>query len=193
VIRLVLGLGNPGAQYARTRHNAGIWFAESLRDGASWSDKSSLHASLARVQYAGCALLLARTLVYMNQSGMTAQAVLRYHRLETGAMLVAHDDLDLPCGTVRLKWGGGDGGHLGLRDISRLVGPEYWRLRLGIGRPPRGGDVRAFVLGEPNAEEQRAMTEAIERGRKGLAHLLCEEVDQAHLAVQGINPAQGTA
>ena len=77
--------------------------------------------------------------------------------------------------------------------LQPVVGPEYWRLRLGIGRPPRGGDVRAFVLGEPNAEEQRAMTEAIERGRKGLAHLLCEEVDQAHLAVQGINPAQGTA
>jgi PTH1 family peptidyl-tRNA hydrolase len=189
---MVLGLGNPGAQYARTRHNAGVWFVEGLLDGASWSDKTSLHASLARVQYAGCALLLAKTLVYMNQSGMTAQAVLHYYRLPVDALLVVHDDLDLPCGVVRLKLGGGDGGHLGLRDISRLVGPAYWRLRLGIGRPSRGGDVRAYVLSEPGAQEQQAMAEALARGKQGLAHLLRNEVDRAHLAVQGISPAQGT-
>lgn len=193
MIRLVLGLGNPGSQYARTRHNVGAWFADALLNGSSWSEKPSLHASLARVNHGGCALLLAKTLVYMNQSGTTAQAVLRYYRLTVDTMLVAHDDLDLPCGAVRLKLAGGDGGHLGLRDISRLVGPGYWRLRLGIGRPPRGGDVRAFVLGQPGAEEQLALEAAIQRGRKGFAHLLRNEVDRAHLALQGQGPAPGVA
>lgn len=193
MIRLVLGLGNPGSQYAHTRHNVGAWFADALLDGSTWSEKPSLHAKIARVSQGGGALLLAKTLVYMNQSGMTAQAVLRYYRLSVDSMLVAHDDLDLPCGTARLKLGGGDGGHLGLRDISRLVGPGYWRLRFGIGRPPRGGDVRAFVLGQPDAEEHHALEAAIERGRKGFAYLLRNEVERAHLAVQGLDPVPGTA
>ena len=156
---LVVGLGNPGEQYARTRHNAGFWFVDALaaRLGATFSGK--FHGRFAAA--AGCRLLCPST--FMNDSGRAVAAARAYFRLPADKVLVAHDEADLPPGAAKLKCGGGDAGHNGLADISRaLGGREYWRLRLGVGKRP-GGDISDYVLARPTPPERAQIDEAIAR------------------------------
>jgi PTH1 family peptidyl-tRNA hydrolase len=164
-IRLIVGLGNPGDKYAATRHNAGFWFADRVarRFGGSWSAERRFSGELARVSVNGHEIRLLKPHTYMNRSGESAGPCLRYFRFEPSEMLVVHDELDLDPGVVRLKFGGGHGGHNGLRDMHRVVGSEYWRLRVGIGHPGHKSQVTGYVLNRADADSESAILGAIDR------------------------------
>ena len=167
-IRLVVGLGNPGREHAATRHNAGFWFADALaaRLGAAFSNESRFHGALAK-SADGVRLLKPST--YMNLSGRSAAAVAHFFAIPPDAMLVVHDELDLPPGEAKLKFGGGVAGHNGLKDLRVQFGTaEFWRLRLGIGHPRDSSfpqqPVVDYVLRPPSGVEQRAIEDAVDRG-----------------------------
>lgn len=163
-LRLIVGLGNPGAEYSETRHNAGFWFCERLADklGVRFSHESRFHGLVANAREAGVWLLMPQT--YMNRSGQALGALARFYRIEPAEILVVHDELDIPPGQLRLKFGGGLGGHNGLKDSSaHLSTNDYWRLRIGIGHPGDRNEVVNFVLKPPRREEQALIDEAIDR------------------------------
>ena len=162
--RLVVGLGNPGSEYAKTRHNAGFWFCERLAEalGVKLSKESRFQGLLAQARPDGVRLLLPQT--FMNRSGQAVAALAHFYRIEPADMLVVHDDLDLPPGTLRLKFGGGLGGHNGLKDITAHLGTQdYWRLRVGIGHPGERSEVVSYVLKPPLREEGEAIAAALDR------------------------------
>jgi PTH1 family peptidyl-tRNA hydrolase len=165
--RLIVGLGNPGAEYAQTRHNAGFWFCEGLANdlGVRFSFESRFHgfvASLREQSRPPSWLLMPQT--FMNRSGQSVVALARFYRIFPNEILVIHDDLDLPPGQMRLKFGGGSGGHNGLKDTTaHLSVPDYWRLRIGIGHPGDRDDVVNYVLKPPRQEERGAILETINR------------------------------
>lgn len=162
--RLIVGLGNPGADYTRTRHNAGFWLCEQLADtlGITFSHEARFHGLVASARARGYWLLMPQT--YMNRSGQAIGALARFYRIEPAEILVVHDELDIPPGQLRLKFGGGLGGHNGLKDTSAHLGThDYWRLRIGIGHPGDRNEVVNFVLKPPRQEEQTAIDEAIAR------------------------------
>ncbi len=166
--RLIVGLGNPGSEYAKTRHNAGFWFCERLADelGVSLAYESRFHgvAGQARGQErTGNAWLLLPT-TFMNHSGQAVSALARFYRIAPAEVLVVHDELDLPPGGLRLKFGGGSGGHNGLKDITAHLGTQdYWRLRVGIGHPGDRDEVVNYVLKPPRREEEEAIAAALDR------------------------------
>ena len=165
-LRLIVGLGNPGAEHMRTRHNAGFWFVDALalQVDARFGVESKLRGETAKIHYAGRNLRLLKPATYMNASGASVAAALRYWKIEPEEMLIAHDDLDLPPGVVRLKFDGGHGGQNGLRDIFAHLGHgRFYRLRLGIGHPGPGQKDRVtpWVLGRPSAADEAAILEAI--------------------------------
>jgi PTH1 family peptidyl-tRNA hydrolase len=165
-LRLIAGLGNPGAEHLRTRHNAGFWFVDALALEAQgrFGIESKLHAETARIPYQGESLLLLKPITYMNRSGTAIAAALRYYKIEPEEMLVVHVDLDLPPGTARLKFDGGHGGSNGLRDIFAHLGHgRFHRLRIGIGHPGHKDRVTSWVLGRPGAADEQAMLGAIGR------------------------------
>lgn len=167
-IRLVVGLGNPGREHEATRHNAGFWFVDALARsvGAAFAHEARFHGALAK---AGPDVRLLKPATYMNLSGRAAGAAARFFGVSAGEMLVVHDELDLPAGEAKLKFGGGVAGHNGLRDIRGTLGTaDFWRLRLGIGHP-RDSEfpqqpVVDYVLRPPRREELAAIGDAIERG-----------------------------
>jgi len=161
---VIAGLGNPGTEYAATRHNAGFWFLDAVlaRAGASLRYESRFRAGVGRGELAGRSLWFVRPENWMNNSGEAVAGFLAYYRIEPGQLLVAHDELDLPPGTVRLKRGGGAGGHNGLTDIiERLGSRDFLRLRLGIGHPGSARQVSGYVLKRAPEPEQRLIDEAI--------------------------------
>lgn len=166
-IRLVVGLGNPGAEYTETRHNAGFWFCERLARelGVSFSKESRFHGWAANARHAGQGgvwLLMPAT--FMNRSGQAVRALAQFYRILPNEMLVVHDELDLPPGQMRLKFGGGLGGHNGLKDITAHLGTQdYWRLRLGVGHPGDRNEVVNYVLKPARREEQDDIDAAMER------------------------------
>ncbi len=163
---LIVGLGNPGSEYKKTRHNAGFWFVDALanRESAIFSSSSKFAGEIAKYSFQGNKILLLKPSVFMNRSGQAVSAVARYYGVSPAEILVAHDDLDLEAGVVRLKYEGGHGGHNGLRDIiSRLGSRDFARLRLGISHPGRSDKVHNYVLGKPSTEELRGIEQAIER------------------------------
>jgi len=164
VIRLVVGLGNPGKEYERTRHNAGAWLVErfAVAQGAHFRKDAKYQALVARLEGSGTWLLLPQS--FMNASGRPVQMLAGFFKIRPEEILVAHDELDFPPGVARLKQGGGIGGHNGLRDISQRMGShDYWRLRIGIGHPGNKDAVSGYVLGRPSPEDRAAIDEAIER------------------------------
>ncbi len=164
-IRLIVGLGNPGREYADTRHNAGFWFCERLasRLGVPLSVESRFHGLAGHARPQGVWLLLPQT--FMNRSGQAVGALARFHRIAPAEILVVHDELDIPPGQLRLKFGGGLGGHNGLKDISAHLGTQdYWRLRVGIGHPGDRNEVVHYVLKPPRREEQSEIDLALDRG-----------------------------
>ena len=145
-MRLIVGLGNPGARYANNRHNIGFRVVEQLADGATFRDKFG--GRIARVTLAGEPAVLLMPQTFMNRSGQSVARAMTFWKLEPSALIVVHDDLDLEPGTIRVKLGGGHGGHNGLRSIDTLLGTNaYLRVRLGIGRPEHRGQVTSWVLG----------------------------------------------
>lgn len=156
-IQLIVGLANPGSEYANTRHNAGAWFVELLAQSANLSlrHETKLHGKhgLYRDGSKHCHLLIPST--YMNLSGIALHSCANYHKLPSTAILVAHDDIDLPVGTIKLKFDGGDGGHNGLKDIIKhLHTKQFYRLRIGVGRPTHSHDVVNYVLKAPSKTER---------------------------------------
>ena len=180
-IRLVVGLGNPGAQYAATRHNAGFWlverYAETHRIGLR-GDRS-FHGIVGKD---GARWLLMPG-TFMNRSGLAVGALARFYKILPDEILVAHDELDLSPGVVKLKLGGGNAGHNGLKDITAVLGtPHFWRMRIGIGHPRTLGleqPVVDFVLHPPRRDDQKLIDEAIERGMDVLPQLFDGEPDAA--------------
>ncbi len=163
-LRLVVGLGNPGAEYSETRHNAGFWLCERLTDklGVALLREPRFHGLAAQDRRAGIWFLLPQT--YMNRSGQAVGALARFFRIAPAEMLVVHDELDIPPGQLRLKFGGGLGGHNGLKDISAHLGTQdYWRLRIGIGHPGDRNEVVNYVLKPPRREEREAIDGALDR------------------------------
>jgi peptidyl-tRNA hydrolase, PTH1 family len=154
-LKMIVGLGNPGTEYARTRHNAGFQFADELaaRHGASFRSEPRHRGELARVRVAETELWLLKPMNYMNHSGDAVQSVASFYKVPVEAILVAYDELDFPTGVVRLKQGGGAAGHNGLRDVIAQMGDGFWRLRLGIGHPGDRAQVLDYVLGRPPAAE----------------------------------------
>jgi PTH1 family peptidyl-tRNA hydrolase len=162
--KLVVGLGNPGSEYAETRHNAGFWFCERLARelGTSFSKEASFHGLAANARNDGVWLLMPQT--FMNRSGQSVAALARFYRIEPAEILVVHDELDIPPGQLRLKFGGGLGGHNGLKDITAHLGTQdFWRLRVGIGHPGDRNEVVNFVLKPPRREESELIDESLDR------------------------------
>jgi PTH1 family peptidyl-tRNA hydrolase len=162
-LKLVVGLGNPGPEYALTRHNAGFWFADELarRHGGRWRGEARFNADLARVEVAGAQLWLVKPMAFMNRSGDVVAALANFYKVGAGEVLVAHDEIDLPLGALRLKEGGGAGGHNGLRDLIAKLGEMYWRLRIGVGHPGSKDLVTGFVLNRASGAEQRILDDAV--------------------------------
>jgi PTH1 family peptidyl-tRNA hydrolase len=160
-LKLIVGLGNPDAEYLRTRHNAGFWFVEELarKYGATFRREAKHQGELARVRIAGEEVWLLKPMTYMNRSGGPTRSVATFYKVPVQEILVVHDELDFPPGVVKLKQGGGAAGNNGIKDIIAAMGPDFWRLRLGVGKPPeRGID---HVLSRPSAVEEKAIRECI--------------------------------
>jgi len=164
-IRLVVGLGNPGPDYQKTRHNAGAWLLDELAWDykQSWRAENKFFGEAARASMPGGGdLWLLKPTTFMNLSGQSVVALARFYKILPNEILVVHDELDLPPGSARFKQGGGHGGHNGLKDIIAKLGtPDFWRLRLGIGHPGERTEVVNYVLKKPRAEEQAEIDQAI--------------------------------
>ena len=164
-MKLVVGLGNPGREYEATRHNAGFWWVDNLADaqGVKLSAQPKFFGHVGRIAKQGQECWLLQPQTFMNLSGKAVQALATFYKIEPPDILVVHDELDLPAGDVRLKKGGGAAGHNGLKDIVAKLGPDFWRLRLGIDHPGDRAEVINYVLHPPRAEETKAISDAIER------------------------------
>ena len=164
-LKLIVGLGNPGAEHARTRHNAGFHFVEALAEkaGARWAVDAKLFGQTCKVDIAGHSVWLLKPATFMNLSGKSITAAQRFWKIEPEETLVAHDELDLPVGAARLKFDGGHGGQNGLRDTIRLLGHgKFHRLRLGIGHPGSKEKVVGWVLSRPSADDQVLLARGID-------------------------------
>lgn len=178
----LVGLGNPGPEYAQTRHNVGFWWLESFADamGIGFRPASKFFGDFSRGVWRGHHLLLLKPTIFMNRSGQAVLALVNYYRVPLDRLLVVHDDLDLPAGVARLKRGGGHGGHNGLRDIIRCLGQrDFLRLRLGVGHPGSGQDVVRYVLNRPSATDREALEAAIDAALGVMPEVLAAEVEKA--------------
>ena len=181
-LRLIIGLGNPGAEYALQRHNAGFWFIDALAqaEGARFAREARLHGAAARIILAGQDLRLFKPMTFMNESGRAVRAALDYWKIAPEECLVAHDDLDLAPGTARLKFDGGHGGQNGLRDIIGQLGHgRLHRLRIGIGHPGLRDQVTPWVLGRPSRGDEDAILDAIARALQVLPLAVAGQFNEA--------------
>jgi PTH1 family peptidyl-tRNA hydrolase len=189
-LKLIIGLGNPGAEYARTRHNAGWWFVDGIaeRFGGQWRREPRWRAQLARIRIDATDVWLAKPTDYMNRSGSPVAAIAGFYQIGAADILVAHDDIDLPPGICRLKQGGGHGGHNGVRDVIAHLGADFWRLRFGVGHPGARDLVIDAVLDRPTAAEQLAIDAALERASAIVPLLLTEGAQKAMHRLHSENP-----
>ena len=191
MIKLLVGLGNPGPEYDATRHNAGFWFV----DGAARALKASLamdksyQGLVARTAFQGQAVWLLEPQTFMNLSGKSVGALARFFKINPDEVLVVHDELDLPPGEAKLKFGGGHAGHNGLRDIHAQLGTgDYWRLRLGIGHPGLKTEVANWVLKKPPLDHRIEIDQCIDRGLTALPSLLAGDMSKAMLQIHTSKP-----
>ncbi len=164
MFKLIVGLGNPGRQYQKTRHNAGFWFLEglALEFRAVWRYEPRFQGALASFLFDGQKVWLLKPETYMNKSGLAVAKLVRYYDLQVSEILVVHDELDFEAGIIRFKKNGGHAGHNGLRDIiAHLGSKEFCRLRVGIGRPVRQNNVADYVLSEPTKDEKERINQAL--------------------------------
>lgn len=181
-IKLIVGLGNPGAEYAQTRHNAGFWFVDALatRHGAVLRHDGKFHGLVAKVRLEGQEVWILQPQTFMNRSGLAVVALAQFYKILPDEILVVHDELDLPPGQAKLKQGGGTGGHNGLKDIqSHLSTPAFWRLRFGVGHPGNRAEVVDYVLKPPRREEQELIDGAQDRAHAVLGRILAGEMEAA--------------
>ncbi|NUE66863.1 aminoacyl-tRNA hydrolase [Snodgrassella sp. ESL0253] len=174
-IRLIVGLGNPGKEYEHTRHNIGFDFVDEL--ACLWKiglkEEKKFFGQVARVNLDEGEIWLLKPSTYMNKSGTAVQALTKFYKIAPEEILIIHDELDIPCGQIRFKKGGSNGGHNGLKDIQAWLGtPDFYRLRLGIGHPGDRNLVVHYVLNKPQAQEHALITEAIQKSLTAMPHLL---------------------
>lgn len=182
MIRLLVGLGNPTSRYEKTRHNAGFWFLDEVARslGVVFREESRFQGAVARKDAGADALVLLKPSTYMNRSGSSVLAAAAYYKIGVGEILVAHDELDLAPGVVRLKKGGGHGGHNGLRDmVLHLKSPEFYRLRLGIGHPGDKSQVANYVLDAPSKMEAQDIGQAVDEAMRALPLILSGDYSRA--------------
>ncbi|MBR6026561.1 MAG: aminoacyl-tRNA hydrolase [Neisseriaceae bacterium] len=176
-IKLIVGLGNIGMEYAATRHNAGFWFIDELssRYPCNLHEEKKFFGDVGRTTIGKQEIRLLKPNTFMNRSGLAVVAVANFYRIAPEEILVIHDELDIPCGTLKLKQGGGNGGHNGLKDIqARLGSANFWRLRIGISHPGDKNQVVSYVLKKPTADEQQLIDNSILRA-----------IDEIETIVQG--------
>ncbi len=191
MIKLFVGLGNPGPDYELTRHNAGFWWLDEVAHALKvvpLMDKS-YHGMVARTSVNGQTVWLLKPQTFMNLCGKSVAALARFFKIEPQEILVAHDELDIVPGEAKLKLGGSHAGHNGLRDIHAQLGTDaYWRLRLGVGHPGDKSDVVNWVLKKPSLDHRVAIDQSIDRALKALPHLLAGEMDKATMLVHTSKP-----
>ena len=194
-LRLIVGLGNPGPEHARTRHNAGFWFIDALAEAhrARFGLESKLHGETAKASIGGQNLLLLKPATFMNLSGRSLGAALRYWKIEPEEALLAHDELDLPPGTARLKFDGGHGGQNGLRDTMQLLGHgRFHRLRIGIGHPGHKDRVTPWVLGRAGRDDDAAIERAIDDAINVLPLAVAGDFNEAMKRLHTSNEGAGS-
>ena len=180
-LRIIVGLGNPGPEHQVTRHNVGFWFVDLLarRHGAEFRDYRKYSGETARITIEGQELILLKPTTYMNRSGLSVRQISDFYKIVPDDILVAHDELDLPAGSVRLKHGGGHGGHNGLRDTIAHVGESFWRLRLGIGHPGNKADVIDYVLTRAPRVEEDVILDAVNTAADSVPLILEQGAERA--------------
>jgi PTH1 family peptidyl-tRNA hydrolase len=178
-IQLIVGLANPGPDYAPTRHNAGAWFVDALLGSTSLKPESKLFCQMANISIHGQSCRVIVPMTYMNESGRAVQAVSQFYKIPAENILVVHDELDLPVGTARLKTGGGHGGHNGLRHIIQALGPAFHRLRIGIGHPGDAKAVVDYVLKKPSSDDRRAIDDAIIKALQAMPEVMQDNMQGA--------------
>ena len=191
MIRLIVGLGNPGPEYEATRHNAGFWFVDELARAlrVSLAPERSYFGLAARASTAQGPVWLLEPMTFMNLSGKSVAALARFFKIEPGEILVAHDELDLMPGHVKMKLGGSHAGHNGLKDIQAQLGSaDFWRLRLGIGHPGVKAEVVNYVLRKPIAAEREAIDKSIEQSLTALPLMLDGDMERALMKVHAKPP-----
>jgi PTH1 family peptidyl-tRNA hydrolase len=191
MIKLFVGLGNPGPDYEATRHNAGFWWIDALSQElkAPLSLDKNYHGQVARTTVNGQTVWLLKPLTFMNLSGKSVAALARFFKVLPGEVLVAHDELDIVPGQVKLKFGGSHAGHNGLRDIHAQLGSaDYWRLRIGVGHPGVKAEVINWVLKKPSQEHRVAIEDCIVRSLKAVPDLLRGEMEKATMLIHTSQP-----
>ena len=191
MIKLFVGLGNPGPEYEATRHNAGFWWVDALARElkVTLAPDRSYHGLVARATVHGATIWLLEPRTFMNLSGKSVAALARFFKIQPEEIMVAHDELDVLPGQAKLKFGGSHAGHNGLRDIHAQLGTgEYWRLRLGIGHPGVKAEVVNWVLQKPAPDQRTAMEECMARTLKAVPAMLAGEMDKATLIVHTSKP-----
>jgi PTH1 family peptidyl-tRNA hydrolase len=192
-IQLIVGLANPGSEYAHTRHNAGSWFVNNLADDQNISLRLNpkfhgLHG-IAKIDGRDCHLLIPTT--YMNLSGQAVQAISSYYKIPPQAILVVHDEIDLPIATVRLKFAGGHGGHNGLRDIANhLSTKDFYRLRVGVGHPGNSDLVVDYVLSPPKKDERQKIDDALRDAESILPFIMKGDFQKAMQSLHSEQPRE---
>ena len=191
MIKLFVGLGNPGPEYEATRHNAGFWWLESVARTlkVQMSMERGYQGFVGRTNVAGQSVWLLQPQTYMNRSGQSVAALARFFKIMPGEILVAHDEMDIAPGEAKLKLGGGHAGHNGLRDIHAQLGSaDYWRLRIGVGHPGVKSEVLDWVLKKPSTDHRIAILQTIDRALTALPHLLAGDMEKATLLIHTSKP-----
>jgi PTH1 family peptidyl-tRNA hydrolase len=191
MIKLFVGLGNPGPEYESTRHNAGFWWIDELARELKTTlvmDKG-YHGLVARTTVNGQTVWLLKPQTFMNLCGKSVASLARFFKIQPQEILVVHDELDIVPGEAKLKLGGSHAGHNGLRDIHAQLGTDdYWRLRLGVGHPGVKSEVIHWVLKKPSLDHRIAIDQTIDRSLKALPHLLSGEMDKATMLIHTSKP-----
>lgn len=180
-LKLIVGLGNPGQQYAQTRHNTGFWFVAQLAEahGITLNADKKFHGLTGRGQIYGQDIRLLLPMTYMNKSGQAVVPMVNFYGIDNSELLIAHDELDIPAGSIKLKTGGGHGGHNGLRDITPHIGNEFHRLRIGIGHPGHKSKVSGHVLSKPSSDDQIAIEAALDEAMSATKLLVTGDIEKA--------------
>lgn len=176
-----MGLGNPGSQYESTRHNAGFWFVDAVarQFGGEFRHVAKFYADVASIHCAGEKVWLLKPTTFMNLSGKSVGAFARYYNIPLAEILVAYDEIDLPPGTVRIKFDGGHGGHNGMRDIFAHLDKAFWRLRIGVGHPGHKDQVVNYVLGAPSRQDAALIEEGTNRALTVLPDIVAGQMPAA--------------
>lgn len=180
-LQLIVGLGNPGDKYSKTRHNAGFWFIDTFAShyGASFKAENKFSGEVAKATVNGQAVWLLKPSTFMNRSGLSVHQLSAFYKVPAEKTLVVYDEIDLPVGTARLKKAGGHGGHNGLRDIHAQIGNQYLRLRLGVGHPGDSKKVADYVLSRPSKGDEIAIINAIDQSMTVIEKVIAGDLEKA--------------